>query len=175
MATLLEMRSITPLLLVAVVSGGCGGDDDDSCTVPEPTLASIHAVVMDPSCGLSGSCHNDSKGNPEPIFDGTRDDGSFDVTEVEVICQYIDAPAVSDEQNRPLITSGSCADSYLMVKIDPARESEITSSTDLLDAQNGAHASGMPQRSKGVTGTALCQAKIDAVCAWITAGTPGCP
>ena len=170
------MRSITALLVLAALSSsGCGGDDDDACSAPEPTLAAIHAAVLDPSCGLSGSCHNDSKGNPEPIFDGSRDDGSFDVTDPEDICQYIDAAAVTDEEHRPIITSGSCADSYLMVKIDPARASEITSSTELLDAQNGAHASGMPQRSKGVTGTALCQAKIDAICEWITAGTPGCP
>jgi hypothetical protein len=163
------------VLLGGVMLLACGDDDDASCDTPEPTLASLHTVVLDPSCALSGSCHNDSKGNPEPIFDGDRDDGSFDVTDPEGICAYIDEPAVTDTESRPLISCGSREDSYIMIKVDPARASEITSSEALLSAQQDTPASGMPQRSRGRTGTPLCQPKIDALCAWIDAGCTGCP
>lgn len=167
---------LSATVLLAGLVAACGDDDDDaSCDVPEPTLASLHEVVLDPSCALSGSCHNDSKGNPEPIFDGDRDDGSFDLTDPEDICNYIDEPAVTDTQGRPIITCGSCADSYIMIKTDPARSAEITSSEALLTAQQDVPASGMPQRSRGNASTPLCQAKIDALCAWIDAGCTGCP
>lgn len=162
------------MVVLGPVLAACG-DDDDSCETPEPTLESLHSVVLDNSCALSGSCHNDSKGNPEPIFDGDRDDGSLDLTDPEDICAYIDTPAVTDVQHRPIISCGSCVDSYMMIKVDPAREAEITSSEELLTAQQDTPASGMPQRSKGRTGTPLCPGKIEGLCAWIEAGCPGCP
>lgn len=167
------MRAL--LLAAVLVLPSCGDDDDASCDTPEPTLASLHELVLDPSCALSGSCHNDSKGNPEPIFDGDRDDGSFDVTDPEDICAYIGETSVTDTEGRPIIVRGSCQDSYLMIKVDPAREAEITSSEALLTSQQDTPASGMPQQSRGRTGTPLCQAKIDALCAWIDGGCTGCP
>lgn len=171
------MRTITLALTVfAGALAACSGDDDDSgCVTPEPTLESLHEVVLDPSCALSGSCHNDSKGNPEPIFDGDREDGSLDLTSPDGICDYIDVAAVTDTQGRPLITCGDCQNSYMMIKVDPARTSEITSSEALLTSQQDVPASGMPQRSRGRAAEPLCQAKIDALCAWIDAGCTGCP
>jgi len=166
------MTRIAALILLPALAG-CP-NDDEQCVAPEPTLESLHAEVFDGSCALSGSCHNDTRGNPEPIYDGDREDGSFDLTDPEDICQYLDVPAVSDSEHRPLIVSGNCQDSYMMVKVDPARESEITTSDEQLAARGGRESSGMPQRSIGVTGTRLCQAKIDALCQWIDLGTPGC-
>lgn len=171
----MRLTTVVLLLLGAVYAGCPGGDDDDSCAAPDGTLESLHTTILDPSCALSGSCHNISKNNPEPIFDGDRDDGSFDLTNPEDICQYDGVPAVTDTEGRPLITCGSCDDSYLMIKVDPARSGEMTSSEALLTSQQNVPASAMPQRSRGNAATPLCQAKIDALCAWIDAGCTGCP
>jgi hypothetical protein len=167
------MRSpATAAVWLGLLVAGCPPEDD--CKIPQPTLESLHAIVLEPSCALSGSCHNDSKDNPEPVFDGDRDDGSFDLTDPENLCDYIDLEAVTDREARPLITCGSCADSYLMIKVDPALEREVTSSEALLKAQRNIRATSMPQSKRGKAATPLCQPKIDVLCEWIDAGCPGC-
>jgi stigma-specific protein Stig1 len=151
--------------------GGCSGDDD-ACVVPDPTLDSLNERLFSRSCTISNSCHTGS--NPEPVFIGADSQhGHMDLTQPEDLCNLIDRPSITDEQGRPLITCGSCADSYMMIKLDPARASEITTSTEYEDEYDG-ETSAMPQGSRGVASKALCQPKIDVLCAWIDQGCAGC-
>jgi hypothetical protein len=166
-------------LVLGIVLAGCGGGGDGrQCHVTEPSLQDINAKIFTPSCGNFTGCHYDDD-KSEPRFVG------FDGRVVPLIlqrpddlCDAIDRPAVSDEQHRPLITCGSCADSYMMIKVDPARSSEITTSTELAARTDGGaiEAGTMPEKhgQVGVPDDPLCEGELQALCAWIDAGCSGC-
>ncbi|MBI2898414.1 MAG: hypothetical protein HYY06_32990 [Deltaproteobacteria bacterium] len=154
-----------------LASAGCADDTAAPCADPEPTLAGLRADLFERSCTVSSSCHRGS--SPEPTFGGP-DDG-IDLEDPEGPCDLIDRPAITDERGRPLITCGSCADSYVAVKVDPALAAEITTSSEYAARYPGIDATAMPQRKRGEAAAPLCESEIQALCAWIDDGCQGCP
>jgi hypothetical protein len=164
------VRGAHGVLIVSLAASACSSDTagGGDCPAPEATLDALHTeITVKTGCALS-SCHGGP--TPEPNFSGP----GVDLTVAANLCELIDRPSVTDAQARPLIERGSCADSYLMIKVDPARADEITTSDEYRDAYM-LDASAMPQASRGVAGPPLCQGKIDALCTWIDEGCAGCP
>lgn len=185
-------RCLVAVLIVAGVAAACSSDDAaeppsneaeppssetavsatlecGAADAPTPTLQVLHEAISAVSC-FPSPCHGGSR--PNPTFAGM--DGQLPLKAAEDWCKMIDRPAVTDTMERPLITCGDCDNSYLMIKMDPARRSEITTAEAYEDFYE-TEATLMPQAARGMDGAPLCDAKLAGVCQWIDEGCNGCP
>lgn len=134
--------------LALVLAAGCGVDTagEPACTAPaEPDLAWLEANVFTPSCGTS-RCHGDVA-SPRAGLSLVAPPGG--TIHGQLIAPSIETAAMG----MPRVTPGDCERSYLYRKVA------------------GAQIAGTRQMPPEAP---LCQAHIDAICAWIEAGAlPG--
>ncbi len=137
---------------------GCGGGSkcdegqvecDDVCIAEiAPTLAAIQTDVFQGSCAVADSCHRGL------LAAEMLDLSSIEASEDNLLGDGSGVPSVQDDQ-RLRVDPGNSDDSYLMNKLD---------GVNLALTSGGNPSTQMPQ-----TGT-LCDAKIEAVRAWIDSG-----
>jgi hypothetical protein len=130
-------------IALAIALLGCGVDtaEDVACTAPaQPDLRWLSDNVFAPSCG-GAACHGDAP--------SARGGLTLDAPPGRIHGELLAAAVEDAAQGSPRIAPGSCENSYLYRKL------------------TGEGIGGTTRMPPDVP---LCQAHIDAICAWIESG-----
>jgi hypothetical protein len=164
-SSILLATGLAMSLVAAAACSGGGGGDDASTTVPtsptpactpitDTSLSHLQSVIFSPSCGegqTGAGCHDVSQpvSNSMALSNGQTYASTVGVTSVY---EYSTNGGTSFF-HLPRVNPGDHDHSFLYLKVIAA---------------SGIQGSGMPSNIPG----GLCQAKIDAIKAWIDAGAP---